>query len=95
MEDAYCPECGAGSIFNGVSGGTPCWLCPACGHQWLVSVSAMNKSHALRWPIRGLGTFQQPGVTGHRPRAGQGSNSISGSAWGSGTGGSLASSRPS
>ena len=28
-----CPECGAGSVFNGMSGGTPCWLCPACGHQ--------------------------------------------------------------
>ena len=34
MDVAYCPECGAGSVFNGMTGDTPSWLCPACGHQW-------------------------------------------------------------
>ena len=33
-ETAYCPECGAGSLFDGMSSETPCWLCAACGHQW-------------------------------------------------------------
>jgi hypothetical protein len=32
--EAWCPQCGAGTELDGMNGGIPRWLCPACGHQW-------------------------------------------------------------
>jgi hypothetical protein len=38
--EAWCPECGAGAVFDGMAGSIPRWLCAACGHQWVADVNA-------------------------------------------------------